>query len=156
MRNLLFIALLFSSCGQSNTQDDTTLRTQINAQVQKGNEIAAKHGYAPVSAPVVELMQHDTRCENPAAFTVEQEVKPGTNYDNDPNYDYDDRPGHVRICVGGRFIEPNKIQTTQEAIQAGYGVWYEFEHMILFHRDRARYVATMYHTPETGHPILGE
>jgi hypothetical protein len=153
----LLIALLLTSCGSpSNGIADTALREQINAQVAKANTIAQKHGYQPVPAPIVELMQRDARCQNPAAFMVEQEVTANTNYDNDPNYDYDDRLGHIRICAGGRFIEPNRIQVTREAIDAGYGVWYECEHYVLYLRDRDRYYATMYHTPETSHPILGE
>lgn len=151
MKRLLLIALL-ASCGSpsNGTVEDALVRQQVD----KANAAGAKYGYKPIPYPVIEIMQRDPRCENFGSFMVEQEVTPGTNYDNDPNYDHDERLGHIRICAGGRFIEPNRIQVTREAIEAGYGVYYEAEHMVLFLNDRERYRATMYHTPETAHPIL--
>lgn len=169
MKHFLALVMFLTACGggpvPSTPSDDFTVigtlseadKALVREQIAKANNIAQKHGYAPIPANQirVEIMQHDARCENPGSFMVEQQVPIGSNpYDNDRLYDHDDRLGWLRICAGGRFIEPNKIQATVEGIRAGYGVHYELEHMILYLRDRQRYTETMYHTPETAHPIL--
>jgi hypothetical protein len=153
---ILLIALLLTACGDPSPSNGSAspYAAQIREQVEKANRIALKHGYAPIQAPTVEVLPSDPRCPE-ASFMLNQAVTPGTNYDQGP-FDKDDRPGFVAICVAGRFTEPNKIQTTAEAIQGGYGVWFEMEHAILFQRDRAKYIATMYHNAENLHPILGE
>lgn len=178
MKNILLIltiCLLLASCGGGNGSSTPVDFTVINAtlspadatlvrsQIAKLNQIAqTRHSLdpLPLGSIRIEIMQHDARCEDPGSFIVEQDVYPGTNYDNDPNYDFDDRLGYVRVCAGGRYIDPSsgneRIQTTLEGIRRGNGVWFELEHMILFHRDHDRYLLTMYHTPETAHPILGE
>lgn len=151
------VILLLNSCGDAKPSVGLSPADQalVQAQVEKANSIAAKHGYQPIAQPNIEVKPHDPSCIS-TSFILEQSVPAGHPYDNDGLYDLDERKGYIRICVGGRFVEPNTIQVTLESIRNGNGVWFETEHAILFQRDRQRYYATMYHTPETPHPILGE
>lgn len=148
MKALPLLALLLVSCGSPSP--GTPLDPKIQQQVDKANAIAARQGYAPVAAPTVEILPHDTRCEDPASLA---EYTDDLYYDQTDS-DKDREVGKVLLCYAGRFIPPNKIRTTQEAIDAGYGVWYEMEHKILWERDPIKYEATKYHPPN--HPILGE
>lgn len=147
--------------GAQNMPDEDAV--SVRQQIDKANRIAfTRFGLQPVnmSQVRVEIKPTDPRCTDRTAYIVSQNVPPGTSYDQDPNYDRDPTPGHVEICVGGRYIDPEhgqeRIITTLEAVRTGVGVWYEMEHLILYHRDRARYIQTMNHTPFSGHPILGD
>jgi hypothetical protein len=88
------------------------------------------------------------------SFLVEQTVSPGTQYDNGP-FDRDDRPGHVALCAGGRYLEDkDAIQVTREGATTSDAVAFEAEHWFLRWHNPGEYERTKYHTPETPHPIL--
>lgn len=129
-------------------------RLLAEQQLEETNAAASLQGYYPTAMPIIDIVPHDPRCTDPTAFIVEQVVNIGNPYDNDGTYDYDDRIGWVRICVGGRFIEPNIIKVTLEGIRAGVAVRYETEHKLLYEQDRYRFYATAYHTPDNAHPIF--
>lgn len=93
-------------------------------------------------------------CEQ-AAFLIEQDVEPGTNYDGSI-YDKDPRPGKLRLCVAGMFelvnLEPVMFVVDDPAMTLNAAA-YEAEHAVLLDADRDKFIETQYHQTG-GHPIL--
>lgn len=144
---------------EDGTTPDGELLRKLDADAQKIFDRSAAAGYPPGRSframSVIIVPRESPPCLDSIAFMVRQQVPVGTNYDGDPNYDKDDRPGYIGICVGGRYFEAqDTIQVTREAVMTSDSAYYEWEHWYYRWHDPAKYAETMYHTPETGHPII--
>jgi hypothetical protein len=144
---------------EDGTTPDSELLEKLDADAQKLFDRAFAAGYPAgrgFRAMSVKIVRSEAPpCRDAIAFMVRQQVAVGTNYDGDPNYDKDDRPGYVAICVGGRYLEAeDTIVVTRAGVMTSEAAYFEWEHWYFRWHDPAKYYATMYHTPETGHPIL--
>ena len=98
----------------------------------------------------VYLFPRSFKCEN-AAFLVSAD---GSPYDQS-EWDKDPRPGVCTLCAAGMMVDPNDygMLVVDDVAIMPVIVRYEGEHLILYHNDRERFTATMYHIG-SGHPIM--
>lgn len=142
----------------SRTAINAELLPHIDAGITRLNEIATAepNNYDNLAEPSeykVYLFPRSPRCENPA-FLIETN---GGFYDGG-EFDKDPRTGFVAICAVGLVTGTSdySMLVVDDAGVMSQIVRHEGEHILLWHADHPRFLATMYHDATNYHPILGD
>lgn len=128
---------------------------QIDKLIERAaaNGITDTRGHRAVS---IRIRERSNACISPA-FLLNFKCSPGPGCYDGTVFDLDPASGQVAMCAAGQYLETaDEIQVTADGIRTSDIVRYEGEHWILRWSDYARYLETKYHTPTTGHPILGD
>lgn len=165
---LAFVVLSNAGCGDSKPQDDPSPsasptftgnplsdddKMEVSRQIFETNSIAPQYGVAnpkPPSFYIVEVQPTRPEiCDDPHAMA---KATSDLFYDQTES-DKNPLVGHVLLCFSGRFVAPNKIIITREALVDRI-VRFESEHLVLYHGNRQLFEETKYHPADKPHPIL--